>query len=678
MRVQLALLPPLILLASAAAAKHLADEEALLKRAAASYQAGDFEEAGAIYRAFAAQDPAFRRQWLGLLFERQGYEALEQAMGKPKDDWERLLLARAQAAGGDWSACLASLEGLQHDDKRSLDLRAQALDATGSSLAAKAWEKVLLDSNLRRNPLAALDAFKAGTQSLQAGDWAGAEQRFKRAEGLDGSFPGLNAALAGLYAEQGRYTQERQRLERALRVDPDDSFLRDCLNQLYKAMPSLLLDLKKSEERKEALRLGQANPRVEPLKRLKGEPLVRVGLLIEAPGLKFRTGGESCLEPQGLLLPAGASYEVRCIPGTKRWTLQRLDQGAALMNLSGTTLIDPLDPGSTLSIFDVNFGSGYFWAGHEDRYYRGELQLRCTGKGLSVINSLPMEAYLKGVLPAEMPAQWPEEALKAQAVAARSETLAKLGHFATEGYDTCATVLCAVYKGVGGEESRATQAVDATAGEVLVQAGRVLDAVYMDNSGGHTQEPWDAWSGPQGISSAVFDGPRRNPWAGRFPLGPADLLDYLDDAADEVDGYASRVPGQAYASWRWVEALSRQDLERSVARRHDIGSLLAIEPLERSEAGYVLRVRFVGTKGDSIGSSDYIRTAIKGLRSNFFYVETRRDADGQAVEFLFHGGGWGHGVGLSQSGAYGMAMAGMGHKSILTHYYKEAALQRRY
>ena len=161
-------------------------------------------------------------------------------------------------------------------------------------------------------------------------------------------------------------------------------------------------------------------------------------------------------------------------------------------------------------------------------------------------------------------------------------------------------------------------------------------------------------------------------------MDPASLIDYLDDEESSVDSYCAAVPGQPYASWRWVARYSREELEASVGRSHDIGRLLAVEPLERSEAGFVMRLRFVGAKGESIGSSDRIRSAIKGLRSNLFYVETRRSPSGEALEFLFHGGGWGHGVGLSQSGAYAMAVAGYRYPGILKHYFKNAILTRRY
>jgi len=101
--------------------------------------------------------------------------------------------------------------------------------------------------------------------------------------------------------------------------------------------------------------------------------------------------------------------------------------------------------------------------------------------------------------------------------------------------------------------------------------------------------------------------------------------------------------------------------------------------LERSPSGYVRRVCFVGQDGDSsIGSSDRIRTALKGLKSNLFYAEARMDASGHLKALLLHGGGWGHGVGMAQVGAKAQADAGSSAPQILQSYFPASHLKRRY
>ncbi len=135
------------------------------------------------------------------------------------------------------------------------------------------------------------------------------------------------------------------------------------------------------------------------------------------------------------------------------------------------------------------------WA---DAAYRGRLALRATARGtLHVINRVGLEDYLKGVVPAEMgPRVYDElEALKAQAVAARSYAVKHRGQFAAEGYDLCATARCQVYAGASAENPLSTRAVEETAGEVLLWKGAVADALFTSTCGGRTENAPDVMAG---------------------------------------------------------------------------------------------------------------------------------------------------------------------------------------
>ena len=227
-------------------------------------------------------------------------------------------------------------------------------------------------------------------------------------------------------------------------------------------------------------------------------------------------------------------------------------------------------------------------------------------------------------------------------------------------------------------DSRTTAAVTATAGVVLENARQKLAATfYMHNSGGHTQASSQAWSEGKDNTVGVVDAPEGSAaLKGLFPVGPAGLLRFLDDLDGDLPGWPRQAGG---ATWRWSQRLTPAELASSVSKRHKaLGVLRTVRGLDRSEGGYLRRVQLQGDGGDSVGSSDYIRSALKGLKSNLFYAELRRDAQGGTAALLFHGGGWGHGVGMSQAGARAMDDAGKVRSEILYHYFPNTRLKKRY
>jgi SpoIID/LytB domain protein len=138
-----------------------------------------------------------------------------------------------------------------------------------------------------------------------------------------------------------------------------------------------------------------------------------------------------------------------------------------------------------------------------DRPYRGQIEVSVTAQKLNAINLLGLEQYLAGVVPQEMPSGWPEEALKAQAVAARSYALAhRLGD---KGFDLYSDVRSQVYGGIRGEHPRATAAIQATAGEVLLWEGKPIDALFHSTSGGRTLDAAEVFGKPVPYLAAVDD-----------------------------------------------------------------------------------------------------------------------------------------------------------------------------
>lgn len=650
-----------------------------LQAAGKAWRAADVSASAAILEPLAWADPRAAREWAAFLFVQERYGDLEQFFqvtpsAALKDDEARLWLARAQLDQSHYAGALQTLQALSKTARPlALALVAEAEDGQGIPWPGH-WPEAL--SATAGTRWEASTALAAAERAAAGGHFERAELYYKRAEKADPSYAQVHLRLAEIYRQLDRVKDQRIRLERALRVDPDDKASRKALSSLMAAHSGLRQTLKREQEQAVERFLGRPDPQAAAALTVTGEPLVRVGLLDSAPSFRLTLGGAYAVEGAGRSLPAQSAWEARLARGGG-WELRPLSPVTeSAVKFSEVLRLVPLDPGSTFGLFDVAAGAGYFWASQEDRYYRGIAELRPQhADGVTLVNELGMEAYLRSVVPSEAPPHWPAAALQAQAIAARTDAWRSLGRFRSKGYDLCPTVLCAVYSGVGAEDPRSSAAVTRTAGEVLEdRRGKLHPTYYMHHSGGYTQEPGEAWGEekPAPLMSG-FDGPDGAKIRGLFPLGPAGLLHYLDDLDGDVDVWA-----RPSSSFRWTLRFSAAEADEWAGRRHPVGPLQAVLPLERSVGGYVRRASFIGDKGVSIGSSDYLRSALKGMKSNLFYPELRLDAQGKLRSLLLHGGGWGHGVGMAQAGARAQADAGRSALQILHSYFPEGRLKRRY
>lgn len=308
--------------------------------------------------------------------------------------------------------------------------------------------------------------------------------------------------------------------------------------------------------------------------------------------------------------------------------------------------------------------------------YRGTLYATLDAKGrLAVANTLPVEKMLYGLVPAEIFPRAPLEALKAQAVTARGEVLAKIGtrHFG-EPYRVCAKQHCQVYKGLSRELPRTSRAVNQTRGEVLWGEGHLVDTVYSASCGGHTEHNDIVWeAGADRHLRGRRDGPST----------PGDLSDeptLRRFLADNTGAHCARVRIGKTSRYRWTRRFTQSELRRLLRKKQDIGAVKAIEPLARGVSGRVTGVRVVGTKGTLIVKREYpVRQLFGGLFSGLFVVDAESGGDSNApAAFVLRGGGWGHGVGMCQTGAMGMAEEGHNFRAILKHYYKGGSVQKMY
>lgn len=151
--------------------------------------------------------------------------------------------------------------------------------------------------------------------------------------------------------------------------------------------------------------------------------------------------------------------------------------------------IEAVDKNYPILLYDISYGAGYFWAGTEDRQYRGLMELYPAGsRSFHIINILNLEEYLFSVVPAEMPAWWPDEAIKAQTIAARSYAISNMGRHRNRNYDLCDTVHCAAYNGIKSETERSNKLILETLGEVAKYNNQVINTVFSSNSGGYSEK----------------------------------------------------------------------------------------------------------------------------------------------------------------------------------------------
>ncbi|WDH81790.1 SpoIID/LytB domain-containing protein [Paenibacillus urinalis] len=398
------------------------------------------------------------------------------------------------------------------------------------------------------------------------------------------------------------------------------------------------------------------------------------------------------------------------------------------------------------------------------RTYRGDFEISTYNGQLALVNELPLEQYLYSVVGTEVYTSWPEETLKAQAVAARSYALYQGNRFTIA--NVVDTTLSQAYNGIGAEHERVTQAVNATAGEVLKSGGKIIEAIFSSNAGGTTADPSEVWNGGGNLFASVASPGDQAAQQGTYEWYHVLLTDgktgYVrEDNTKLLEGttaaglpkltvtaqntnvrkipliqstvnpIAQLNPGTEVVvlgkvnesgSFSWmrgpftsaeVVAMLQGKVNTAVP-----SSITSLEVTERGPSGRALEVQ---ANGQVLGVKygDAYRSAFGSLPSTLFDITdtgsyTVLGANGQTAEkkgsggahvisasgtssysgnsmvvmngegdaravsktqsFLFNGQGYGHGLGLSQWGAKGMADEGYDYQSILKHYYQNVTI----
>ncbi len=333
--------------------------------------------------------------------------------------------------------------------------------------------------------------------------------------------------------------------------------------------------------------------------------------------------------------------------------------------------------------------------------YRGGFECREIEDGaITVVNTVPVESYLYSVVCREMSPSWEVEALKAQAVCARNFALGRINHHKQYGFDVCRTVCCQAYSTTADQSENVHTAVDETRGELLFHNNTLVQAVYSSSMGAYTESVENVWGTPHPYLVSV-----ENPY---------------EDTDNVYNG-------------KWTKTLTKaRATEIMNSKGYNIGDVTEIKVLERTPSNGVLKLLVQGTTGSQTFEREKCRTTFSEATYSQRYTvssggqtisptvkvyngKTSSDislasvsvlggnnsttsvstgctaydgnskkqysistAAGDSDTFVFSGEGWGHGVGMSQYGAKGMAMAGFNYKDILTHYYTGTHIEKAY
>ena len=347
--------------------------------------------------------------------------------------------------------------------------------------------------------------------------------------------------------------------------------------------------------------------------------------------------------------------------------------------------------------------------------YRGNMEINIDkehGK-LNAINIIGIEEYLYGVLKKEISPRWPAEALKAQAVAARTFAIFNMNKYIDKGYNICASTNSQAYGGVNHEDSLTNKAVDETRGVIITYKGKPINAVYHSDSGGYTEDSENVW--------------------GSF-------LPYLRSVKSKFEEKVSP------PHHTWICSIDEKDLTKKLQKQgYNINSVVSIEPVKRSETGRISELAFIVDNNEVINmkandfrkliGADLIRSTLFSIKAVGKELNIMKDTeDKEEIEdkeeqkesmkeileqkkdwtikellelmkknkeerqkekeekvlkveivksdipltFIFSGSGNGHGVGMSQWGAYGMTLQGSRYQDILKYYYQGIDIIKKY
>lgn len=387
-----------------------------------------------------------------------------------------------------------------------------------------------------------------------------------------------------------------------------------------------------------------------------GEPTIRVGLVVDRDSaIVSGTGQWRVIDPSGgaiAIMDPGETVTIHAGDAANQLSLQRSGATTAIP-VTGVVVVVPEHPGDF-----VVAGS---------HRYRGDLMVQRGTAGVTVVNRVPIESYLLSVVALELGFRNPtdREAVKAQAVAARTYAIRGKGRREALGFDVYPTDADQVYGGVDAEFQEIDESVLATTGEVLTYEGQPIQALFHSTCGWSTE-----------AADQVFQN-----------RAPVPYLRAVSDRYGDGDHdfYCAISP-----KFRWREEWDADGLTNILARTlpalvngRTVGRVIDIRAGRTTPTGRVAELIVTTTSGDITVNNGHVRDVLRPapdrqLQSALFQLHVDKDAGGRLTKVVAAGAGYGHGVGMCQFGAVGRARAGENYRIILATYYNGTTLETYY
>ena len=311
-----------------------------------------------------------------------------------------------------------------------------------------------------------------------------------------------------------------------------------------------------------------------------------------------------------------------------------------------------------IKINGVNFGNNFYLI--KDSYGTWTL-----------VQKIKFDDYLAGVLPYEIGPSSPLEALKAQAVIARTWGIFNSDRFNMDKYHLCISTQCQVYKPPKNKNKNVQKAIKATSNLILTYENQPINAFYHGSNGGVSATAGESWQiQDYSYFNSIIDGSKSLNKIFKLPIiSESDLNNFLD--FDKEQFY-----GSSHSLFRWSKKISSLEIKEKLIKNGLINTndnVLGLNSFERGFSGRVTKLEIYTNKVNKsiVLVKDDIRRVLSFIPSNLFTINKLSDD-----LWLLRGGGFGHGVGLSQSGAIEMAKLGFSYEQILNHYYRDAKLKK--